>query len=92
MLGAACGKKIARRTKCLILALARRDRLGVSPQGEELVCCSRACGCRVLTGQVFAGDLADVPEGKLWPWPHREHYRQQLKRLMRRDCWLCRVR
>ncbi len=67
MLCAACGKKIARRTRCLILARARRNRLGIGPEGEELICCSRACGCRVLVGEVFAGDLADVPEGKLWP-------------------------
>jgi len=67
MLCAACGKKIARRTKCLILALGRRGRLGIGPEGEEIVCCSRACGCRVLTGAVFQGDVGDVPEGKLWP-------------------------
>lgn len=67
MLCAACGKRIARGQKCLILALGRRLRLGVQPQRSEVVCCSRACGCQVLTGDVFTEDLKDVPQGKLWP-------------------------
>jgi hypothetical protein len=67
MLCAACGKRIARSAKCLILALARRERLSIKPVGQEVICCSRACGCRVLVGQVFQGDLAQVAKGKLWP-------------------------
>jgi hypothetical protein len=67
MLCEACGKRIGRGAKCLILALGRRTRLGVHPVKEEIVCCSRACGARVLTGDVFAGAVANVPEGKLWP-------------------------
>lgn len=67
MLCAACGKRIRRSDKCLILSLARRERLNVNPRGDEAICCSKACGCRVLVGQVFQGDLASVPEGKLWP-------------------------
>jgi hypothetical protein len=67
MLCEACGKRIRRGAKCLILALGRRLRLRVQPEKEEVVCCSRACGARVLTGDVFAGAVADVAEGKLWP-------------------------
>jgi hypothetical protein len=67
MLCAACGKRIARSAKCLILALARRKRLGVTPVGDEAVCCSRACGCRILTAELYPADLGDVPEGRLWP-------------------------
>jgi len=67
MLCAACGKRIARRQRCLILAAGQKIRLGVSPRGIEIVCCSRACGCRVLTGEVFLGDLRLVPEGVFWP-------------------------
>lgn len=67
MLCAACGKRIARRQRCLILAAGHRMRLGVSPKGAEIVCCSLACGCRVLTGDVFQGDLRLVPEGVFWP-------------------------
>lgn len=67
MLCAACGKRIARSAKCLILALGKRTRLGISPRGQEIVCCSRACGCRVLVGEVFPADVSNVPAGKLWP-------------------------
>lgn len=67
MLCAACGKRISRGSRCLILALGRKTRLGVTPKGEEVVCCSKACGSRVLTGDVFSTDVRHVPEGKLWP-------------------------
>lgn len=67
MLCAACGKRISRGSKCLILALGRKMRLGVVPKGEEVVCCSRACGSQVLTGDAFSVDVRKVPEGKLWP-------------------------
>jgi hypothetical protein len=67
MLCAACGKRIGRRKRCLILALGMRGRLGVNPDGDEQICCSRACGCRILVREVFQGDLANVLEGKLWP-------------------------
>lgn len=65
---AACGKRIVRRQRCLILAAAQRLRLGVTPKGSEVVCCSLGCGCRVLTGDVFQGDLRRVPDGTFWPW------------------------
>ena len=64
---AACEKRIGRGRRCLILALGDRGRLGVAPVGEELICCSRACGARVLVGEVFSGDVGDVPAGTLWP-------------------------
>lgn len=67
MLCEACGKAIGRHQRCLILSLGRRLRLGIAPRGQEAFCCSRACGCRVLSGEVFPGALADVPEGHLWP-------------------------
>lgn len=67
MLCAACGKRIIRRRKCLILALGKRLRLGIQPQGEEIICCSKACGCLVLVGEAFCGDLRHVPEGIFWP-------------------------
>jgi|GEM_PF-2655824 len=67
MLCAACGKRITRGSKVLILSLGRKQRLGVVPKGEEVVCCSKACGSQVLTGDVFSTDVRHVPEGKLWP-------------------------
>jgi len=67
MLCVACGKQIRRGSKCLILVLARRLRLGVQPEKEEVVCCSRACGARVLTGEVYPEAIGDVPAGKIWP-------------------------
>jgi hypothetical protein len=73
MLCEACGKRIRRGARCLILTLGRRLRLGVQPEKEEVVCCSRACGARVLTGDVFAGAIAAVPEGKLWPQFPQSH-------------------
>ena len=64
---AACEKRIRRGDKCLILALGRRLRLGVQPQKEEVICCSRACGARILTLEAFSEYIGEVPAGTLWP-------------------------
>jgi len=64
MLCESCGRRIARGRRCLILALGIRRRLCVQPQKEEVICCSRACGMRVLRGEVFSGPLGEVSGGR----------------------------